>query len=72
VYGLYDIPGGEAVSKYGKAFIRLGYQHYDYNYTGSGDWNMMPIKMDDAATSYQFSAPVESADQVYLTFEAAF
>lgn len=72
VYGIYDLPGGEAVSKYGKAWMRLGYQHYDYNYTGSGDWNMMPVKMSDAATSFQMSAPVESADQVYLTFEAAF
>lgn len=72
VYGIYDIPGGEAVSKYGKAFIRLGYQHYDYNYTGSGDWNMMPIDMDEAASSFQMAPPVESADQVYLTFEAAF
>lgn len=72
VYGLYDIPGGEAVSKYGKAFIRLGYQHYDYNYTGSGDWNMKPVKMDDVGTSYQFAPPVESADQVYLTLEATF
>ncbi len=72
VYGIYDIPGGEAVSKYGKAFIRLGYQHYDYNYTGSGDWNMMPVKMDDVATTFSMTPPVESADQVYMTFEAAF
>ncbi len=72
VYGIYDIPGGEAVSKLGKAFIRLGYQHYDYNYTGSGDWNFAPVKMDDVATSFQMTAPVESADQVYMTFEAAF
>jgi len=72
VYGIYDIQGGEAVSKFGKAFIRLGYQHYDYNYTGSGDWNMAPVNMDDAATSFQMAPPVESADQVYLTFEAAF
>lgn len=72
VYGIFDIPGGEAVSRYGKAFMRLGYQHYDYNYTGSGDWNMMPVKIDDAANSFQLAPPVESADQVYLTFEAAF
>ena len=72
VYGIMDIPGGEAVSKYGKAFMRLGYQHYDYNYTGSGDWNLMPVKIDDVATTFQMTPPVESADQVYLTFEAAF
>jgi len=76
VYGIYDIPGGEAVSKLGKAWMRLGYQHYDYNYTGSGDWTMMPIDIDSndllSPMNMQLSAPVESADQVYLTFEAAF
>jgi hypothetical protein len=75
VYGIYDIPGGEAVSKYGKAFIRLGYQHYDYNYTGSGQWGYMPVDMDELLTDpngFQMGAPIESADQVYMTFEAAF
>ena len=75
VYGIYDIPGGEAISKYGKAFIRLGYQHYDYNYTGSGQWGMIPVDIDELMTDpngAQMSTPIESADQVYLTFEAAF
>ncbi|MFQ6759057.1 MAG: DUF3373 domain-containing protein [Deltaproteobacteria bacterium] len=75
VYGIYDIPGGEAVSKYGKAFIRLGYQHYDYNYTGSGQWGFQPVDMDELLTDpngAQMGAPIESADQVYMTFEAAF
>lgn len=35
-YGIYDIPAGEAISKYGKAFIRLGYQYYGYNCIYSG------------------------------------
>ncbi|MFZ5775135.1 MAG: DUF3373 domain-containing protein [Thermodesulfobacteriota bacterium] len=75
VYGIYDIPGGEAISKFGKAFIRLGYQHYDYNYTGSGDWNMAPVDIDEVGNSMmnaQMAPPVESADQVYATFEAYF
>ena len=78
VYGIYDIPGGEAISKFGKAFIRLGYQHYDYNYTGSGDWNMKPYDIDSWEAASMAMSPamagyaIDSADQVYATFEAYF
>ena len=76
LYTIYDIPAGEAMSKYGRAFIRLGYQHYDYQYSGSGDWNMMPYDLgsESGLMSLQMMGmdPVEKADQVYLTFEAFF
>ncbi|MGV1100473.1 DUF3373 family protein [Thiovibrio sp. JS02] len=75
VYGIYDIPGGEAISKFGKAWMRLGYQHYEYDYTGSGFWLGAPHKVEDLANDplyAQFYTPIESMDQVYLTFEAAF
>jgi hypothetical protein len=76
LYTIYDIPAGEAMSEYGRAFIRLGYQHYDYQYSGSGDWNMKPYDLGNSndLTSLQMMGmdPVESADQVYLTFEAYF
>ncbi|MCX5863747.1 MAG: DUF3373 family protein [Deltaproteobacteria bacterium] len=75
VYGIYDIPAGEAISKYGKAFIRLGYQHYDYNYTYSGMWLGTPNKVEDIKNDplmAQFYPVIDSMDQVYLTFEANF
>ena len=76
VYGIYDIPGGEAISKFGKAFIRLGYQHYDYDYTGSMDWTTMPFDVNDTAemtrAALSGATIVDSADQVYVTFEASF
>ena len=75
VYGIWDIPAGEAISKYASAFMRLGYQHYDYDYTGSGFWLGAPEDIDDLAKdplAAQFYAPVDSMDQVYLTFEARF
>jgi len=75
VYGIYDLPAGEAISKYGKAFIRLGVQHYDYNYTYSGMWLGTPNKIEDIQNdpmAAQFYAPIKSMDQVYLTFEANF
>ncbi len=80
VYGIYDLPTGEAISKYAKTFIRFGYQRYEYNYAGSMDWNMKPYDLGDAAELSQLNmvndmsgrSTVESADQVYLTFEAYF
>ncbi len=74
VYMVYDLPSGEAFSKYGKAFMRLGYQHYSYDYTYSGMWLGTPADIDDLADplTAQFYAPIEEMDQIYLTFEAAF
>lgn len=76
VYGLYDLPTGEMISKYAKTFIRFGYQHYAYDYYGSGDWNMAAYDLSDPADQAKMTMlgldPVEEADQVYLTFEAFF
>ncbi len=75
LYGIYDIPAGPAVSKFGSAFIRFGYQHYEYDYTGSGSWLGAPVDLDDLTSdpfNAQFFAPIESQDQFYVTFEATF
>jgi len=74
LYLLYDLPTGAAISKYAKTFVRLGWQHYDYNYSGYFDWNMKPYDLDSERAQLQMMKqnPVESADQVYLTFEVRF
>jgi hypothetical protein len=75
VYAIYDLPVGEAISKYGKVFMRLGYQHYDYDYTYSGMWLGTPTKIDDIKDdplSAQFYAPIEEMDNIYLTVEGHF
>jgi hypothetical protein len=74
-YGLWNIPAGEAVSKFGKAFMRLGYQHFMYDYTGSGFWLGEPIDIDELKNdplNAQFYTPVDTMDQVYLSLEAWF
>ena len=74
-YLIWDMPAGEIISKFGKAFCRLGWIHYDYAYTGSGFWLGEPVDIDvvgeDPAYA-QFNAPVDTADSVYLTYEAWF
>ncbi len=75
VYGLWDLPAGEAISRFGKAFMRLGYQHYNYNYTGSGFWLGEPLDIDDLQDdplAAQFYTPVDDMDQFYATIEAWF
>ncbi|MCX5869364.1 MAG: DUF3373 family protein [Deltaproteobacteria bacterium] len=76
VYGIYDLPTGKAISKYAKTFMRLGYQRYEYDYAGSGDWNMKPYDLSNDMDLFKLKMmgqnPVESADQVYMTLEATF
>jgi len=74
LYMIYDLPTGEAISKYAKTFMRLGWQYYDYNYSGGFDWNLKPYDLDSEKAQLQAVGlnPVESANQVYLTFEAYF
>ncbi len=76
IYTIWDLPTGEALSRYAKTFMRLGYQHYEYDYSGSGDWNLTAYDLDDSGDRQVLQMlgqdPVESADQIYLTFEATF
>ncbi|KAF0189861.1 MAG: hypothetical protein FD168_159 [Desulfobulbaceae bacterium] len=76
VYGIYDLPTGPAISKYAKTFMRIGYQHYEYDYSGSNDWNVMPYDLNSAADLAKMDFlgmdPIESAEQIYVTLEVAF
>ncbi|MBU0482266.1 MAG: DUF3373 domain-containing protein [Proteobacteria bacterium] len=75
LYTIWDIPAGEKISQFSDAFIRLGYQHYDYEYTGSGFWLGKPQKIEDLQNdpmNAQFYVPVDTMDQIYLTMEAWF
>ena len=74
LYLIYDLPTGEAISKYAKTFVRLGWQYYDYDYSGGFDWNMKPYDLDSERAQLQALGlnPVKSANQIYLTFEAYF
>lgn len=73
VYWIYDIPD-TPLTKFGKAFIRAGYQYYWIDYTGSGNWMGKPIKMEDTKSllNAQQFAPVDHMDNFYATFEVFF
>lgn len=76
IYMIYDLPSGEATSKFASAFLRLGYQHYELDYAGGMDWNFKPYDLDNdqeaAYAAFLGLDTVTSRDQVYLTLEATF
>jgi len=74
-YTIWNIPAGEMISRFSKAFMRVGAQYYSYDYTGSGFWLGAPVKIDDVANdplSAQFYAPVDHMTQLYVSLEAWF
>ncbi len=77
VYEVYIIQElkNKPISKKGKAFFKLGYQVYKFDYTGSNNWVGAPKKISDLAASpanAQMLAPIDKATDIYLTFEVRF
>jgi Protein of unknown function (DUF3373) len=64
------------VSSYlAKTFFRVGYQYYDFQYTGSNNWVGAPVKVADLAASpnnAQLLTPLKSAQDLYATMEVKF
>ena len=82
VYEVYIIQSlnRKPVAKRGDVFFRLGYQYYDFKYTGSNSWVGEPKEIDKlTASSADFAAgkaqlfqPVDKAYDIYLTAEVVF
>lgn len=78
VYEVYIIQelNKKPISKRGKAFFRLGYQYYDFKYTGSQNWLGAPYKISDLTKTgpgyMQMFQPVDKATDIYLTFDVLF
>jgi hypothetical protein len=60
-------------SYFAKAFVKVGYQYYDFEYTGSNNWVGAPKKISEIkSTDLMLMAPMKSAQNVYGTFEVQF
>ncbi|CAK0775606.1 DNA-binding protein H-NS [Gammaproteobacteria bacterium] len=73
-YLIHEI-NSRPVSKFGKAQFRLGYQYYDFKYTGSNNWVGAPRNIADLAltpANAQMLIPLKNARNIYLTFDVAF
>ncbi|RPH74048.1 DUF3373 domain-containing protein [bacterium] len=58
-----------------KVFFRLGYQYYDFDYTGSNNWVGEPVDISDLTATpmnAQMFPPLKSAQNIYATFEVKF
>lgn len=56
-----------------KAFFKIGYQYYDFEYTGSNNWVGAPKKISEIKqTDLLLMAPMKEAHNVYGTFEVHF
>ena len=64
-------------SRLAKAFFKVGFQYYDFDYTGSNNWVGAPIKISELATytanyGMLLQAPVSKATDIYGTFTVEF
>jgi Protein of unknown function (DUF3373) len=56
-----------------KAFFKIGYQYYDFEYTGSNNWVGAPKKISQIQpTDLMLMTPLKSAHDIYGTFEVKF
>ncbi|MDR3580847.1 MAG: DUF3373 domain-containing protein [Oryzomonas sp.] len=59
-------------SYFSKTFIRIGYQYYDFDYTGSNNWVGAPVKMSDVKGQMMALTPLAHATDIYTTLEVHF
>jgi hypothetical protein len=58
-----------------KVFFKVGYQYYDFDYTGSNNWVGSPVKLSALTASplnAQMLTPLKTAQDIYATFEVHF
>jgi len=56
-----------------KAFFRVGFQYYDFAYTGSNNWVGAPVKISGIQPSdMQMLTPLKSAHDIYASIEVKF
>jgi len=75
IYWIQDLPTGELLNDYARAFLRVGFQYYWFNYTGSGVWLGKPYQirseLDDRDSVTMFQ-PIDHMYNFYLSIELAF
>ncbi|MDF1554682.1 MAG: DUF3373 family protein [Deferrisomatales bacterium] len=73
VYLIQDLNLKPMSSYFARAFFRIGYQYYDFDYTGSNNWVGAPKKISELEdTDLALLAPIEMAQNIYASFEVHF
>jgi hypothetical protein len=71
-YLIQELDKKPVSSYFSKTFFRLGYQYYDFQYTGSNNWVGAPVKVSDVNGQMMTTTPLKNAHNLYATFEVKF
>lgn len=72
-YLIQELDGKPISSRLAKSFFRIGFQVYDFQYTGSNNWVGAPVKISTISTSNMLTTtPLSKAYNAYATFEVKF
>ncbi|MFZ2971912.1 MAG: DUF3373 domain-containing protein [Ferribacterium limneticum] len=72
VYAIQELNAKPISSYMAKSFFRLGFQYYDFQYTGSNNWVGAPVKISDVNGQMMTTTPLAKAYNAYATFEVKF
>ena len=72
VYLIQELANQPISSFLSKTFFRLGFQYYDFEYTGSNNWVGAPVKISDVNGQFMTTTPVSKAYNAYATFQVKF
>ena len=71
-YLIQELNAKPISSHFSKSFFRIGYQYYDFEYTGSNNWVGAPVKISDVAGQMMTTTPLKKAYNLYATVEVKF
>jgi hypothetical protein len=71
-YLIQELDRTPVSSFFSRAYFRLGVQHYSFKYTGSNNWVGAPVEVNSVNGQMMTLTPLESATNVYATFEVKF
>lgn len=71
-YMVQELDAKPIASAGAKSFFRLGFQMYDFKYTGSNNWVGAPVKISDVNGQMMTMTPLSKAYDLYGTVEVKF
>lgn len=72
IYAIQEMDSKPISSRFAKSFFRLGFQYYDFQYTGSNNWVGAPVRISDVNGQMMTTTPLAKAYNAYATFEVKF
>jgi len=72
IYLIQELDNKPISSFFSKSFLRIGYQYYDFQYTGSNNWVGAPVRISDVNGQMMTTTPLQKAYNLYATLEVKF